>query len=119
MFVSVPHGIADGDDPVGIVRAYAERMAPGSYVIVSHLTRDGHPPEVFARSATPFSYRGREEIERCFDGFELVEPGLVTVTEWRPEGGDASLDVAGVGGSGQYRLAAVVMIRHAGNRTRF
>jgi hypothetical protein len=103
LFVSILHGIADCDDPAGIVRAFAERMAPGSYLILSHLTSEGHPPEqvrkkeeIFARSATPFSYRSREEIMRFFDGFELVEPGLTPVTSWRPELMDKRLHAAGL-----------------------
>jgi S-adenosyl methyltransferase len=90
LFVSVLHGIPDNDDPWGIVQSFASRMVPGSYLILSHLTRDGHPAElvrqkeeVFAKSSTPFSYRGRAEILRFFDGFELVEPGLTYVTRWR------------------------------------
>ena len=93
LFVSVLHGIPDNDDPWGIVRAFTSRMVPGSYLILSHLTRDGHPAdlvrqkeEVFAKSSTPFSYRSRADILRFFDGFELVEPGLTNVTKWR--GGD-------------------------------
>lgn len=102
LFVSVLHGITEAEDPAGIVREFAERMAPGSYLILSHLTREGHPAdlvrkkeEVFARSATPFSYRSRDEILRYFDGFELVEPGLTTVTEWRSDEVELGLEAAG------------------------
>lgn len=102
-FVSILHGIADSDDPVGIVRAFAERMIPGSYLILSHLTREGHPPElvrkkqeIFAQSATPFSYRSRAEIMRFFAGFELVEPGLTPVTSWRSDDLDKRMHAAGL-----------------------
>ena len=103
LFVAILHGIAEADDPVGIVRAFAERMAPGSYLILSHLTREGHPPEqvrkkeaIFAKSATPFFYRSRAEIMRFFDGFELVEPGLTPVTSWRADDLDGRLHAAGL-----------------------
>jgi hypothetical protein len=102
LFVSILHGIADSDDPGRIVRAFAERMVPGSYLILSHLTREGHPPElvrkkeeIFAQSATPFSYRSRVEIMRFFEGFELVEPGLTPVTSWRSDDLDKRLHAAG------------------------
>ncbi|MBO2446964.1 SAM-dependent methyltransferase [Actinomadura barringtoniae] len=92
LFVSVLHGISDADDPAGIVQAFADQLAPGSHLILSHLTSEGHPPElvkqkeeVFAKSPTPFSYRSRAEILRYFDGFTLVEPGLTPVTSWRDE----------------------------------
>ena len=102
LFVAVLHGIPDADDPAGIVAQYVRRLAPGSYVILSHLTREGHPAdivakkeEVWAKSATPMAYRSRDEILRFFEGLDLVEPGLTTVTRWREESPDAQLDAAG------------------------
>jgi hypothetical protein len=79
-----------------------QRLAPGSFVILSHLTREGHPAdivakkeEVFAKSPTPMKYRSRDEILRFFGGLDLVEPGLTTVTRWREEPSDAQFDAAG------------------------
>jgi S-adenosyl methyltransferase len=102
LFVAILHGIPDADDPAGIVAEYARQLAPGSYVILSHLTREGHPAdivakkeEVWAKSATPMKYRSRDEILRFFDGLDLVEPGLTTVTRWREESPDAQFDAAG------------------------
>ena len=111
LLVSVLHGIPEKDDPWGIVRSYASRMVPGSYLIVSHLTRDGHPAdvvkrkeEVFAESDTPFVYRSRGDILRFFDGFELAEPGLTPVTSWRGDELDEKISAAGqwwLGGVGR------------------
>ena len=102
LFVAVLHGIPDRDDPAGIVRAFASRLSPGSYLILSHLTSEGHPPElvarkeeIFARSNAPVSYRSRAEILRMFNGFDLVEPGLTAVTQWRGDEWDRQLDAAG------------------------
>jgi SAM-dependent methyltransferase len=102
LFVAVLHGIPDADDPAGIVAEFVRRIAPGSYVILSHLTREGHPADivaekeqVWAKSATPMAYRSRDEILRFFHGLELVEPGLTTVTRWRQESPDPQLDAAG------------------------
>jgi hypothetical protein len=102
LFVAVLHGIPDADDPSGIVAEFVRRMAPGSYLILSHLTREGHPAEivqakeeVWAKSSTPMAYRSRTEILRFFHGLDLVEPGLTTVTRWREESPDAELDAAG------------------------
>jgi S-adenosyl methyltransferase len=116
LFVSVLHGIPDRDDPAGIVRAFARRTAPDSYMILSHLTSEGHPPElvaqkekVFARSSAPMSYRSRAEIMAMFDGFDLVEPGLTAVTRWRGDAIDAHLDAAGewwLGGVGRKKAQA-------------
>ena len=102
LFVAVLHGIPDADDPAGIVANYVQRLAPGSFVILSHLTREGHPAdivakkeEVFAKSPTPMKYRSRDEILRFFGGLDLVEPGLTTVTRWREEPSDVQFDAAG------------------------
>jgi SAM-dependent methyltransferase len=102
LLVAVLHGIPDADDPAGIVAEWVKRLVPGSYVILSHLTREGHPAdivqqkeEVFAKSSTPMAYRSSDEILRFFNGLELVEPGLTTVTRWREEPADAQLDAAG------------------------
>jgi hypothetical protein len=58
------------------VRAVGERMSPGSYLILSHLTSEGHPADlvaqkeaIFARSNAPVSYRSRDQIIGMFDGF--------------------------------------------------
>jgi hypothetical protein len=102
LFLAVLHGIPNEDDPAAVVRAFARHMAPGSYLILSHLSSEGHPPdlvtqkeEVFARSSTPVSYRCRAEILGMFDGFDLVEPGLTTVTRWRGDELDEKLEAAG------------------------
>ena len=102
LFVAVLHGIPDADDPAGIVSEFVRRIAPGSYVILSHLTREGHPAEivakkeeVWAKSATPMAYRSSDEILQFFNGLDLIEPGLTTATRWRQESPDAQLDAAG------------------------
>ncbi len=111
LFVAVLHGIPDQAGPAGIVRAVGERMSPGSYLILSHLTSEGHPADlvaqkeaIFARSNAPVSYRSRDQIIGMFDGFDLVEPGLTAVTQWRGETLDEKLDAAGqwwLGGVGR------------------
>jgi hypothetical protein len=87
--------VADDDDPVGIVTQFREAMVPGSYLALSHITRDGQRREaverliqVFERAREPMVPRTREQIQRFFDGFEFVDPGLVRISEWRP--GDPS-----------------------------
>ena len=92
LFVALLHVITDEEDPHGIVARFRDAMAPGSYLVVSHFTTHEQPPELvayvrklFERSREPIVHRSREEILRFFDGLELVPPGLVTVTDWRPE----------------------------------
>jgi hypothetical protein len=92
MLVSILHHLPDDDDPHGIVARYMERAASGSYLVVSHLAKDIRPEDMAAleRSAPPeaaysFHMRTHAEVSRFFDGLELVDPGVVTPDEWRPE----------------------------------
>ena len=92
-YISFLHCIPDARDPYAVVRQMIDRLAPGSYVAISHLTSDD--PQVRER-ATKFILestgghwgraRSREEVAEFFDGLEIVPPGLVKAIEWRPDG---------------------------------
>ncbi|MGH3964416.1 MAG: SAM-dependent methyltransferase [Pseudonocardiaceae bacterium] len=91
------HFIPDSWDPVGILARYRHRLAPGSYLALSHVTTDGNPTgqtetvQLYRNTPDPVYFRSREEVLRLFAGFELVEPGLVGSAFWRPSGpGDLS-----------------------------
>jgi len=92
MFVACLHHITDDDDPAGIVARYLDRMAPGSYLVISHFTDDFHPEKVrrsaieAERAGLTFVPRGRDAIHRLFNDRPLLDPGLVLVTYWRPDG---------------------------------
>jgi SAM-dependent methyltransferase len=96
MLVAILHFIRDDEDPAGLVAAYREALPPGSHLILSHGTRDFHPPETGAEDAVgvyrdskataTFNLRTYDEVSGLFDGFELVEPGLVHLPLWRPDG---------------------------------
>jgi hypothetical protein len=68
-----------------------EAMAPGSYMVVMHPASDVEPSveEAALRwnqiSATPVILRSRAEVTRWADGLDLIEPGVVPVTSWRPD----------------------------------
>jgi O-methyltransferase involved in polyketide biosynthesis len=91
LFVAVLHCLTDEEDPWGVVRTFAGRMAPGSHLIVSHLTDDAHPEvgaaarEVYDDATAPLIHRGHAAISRFFEGFDLLEPGVTVVNEWRPD----------------------------------
>jgi SAM-dependent methyltransferase len=106
LLVAVLHGVTDEEDPAGILRTLREAMAPGSYLAISHGTTDGPDPEamaqvvrIFEQATTPAVHRSREQISAFFDGFNLVEPGLVRPWQWRPDGNQerTSLIYSGVG----------------------
>jgi hypothetical protein len=90
MMVAVLHFVPDSDDPSAIVAKYREAMAPGSYLVLSHASQAGRPDQadshqdLYQRTATPMTMRTREQVTGLFDGFDLVEPGVVFFPEWRP-----------------------------------
>jgi hypothetical protein len=93
LFIAVLHNIPDDGDPAGLVARYLEPAAPGSYLVISHLTDEFAPEKVHEISAenirrgSTFIGRSKEDIITMFNGLELVEPGLVVASKWRPEGG--------------------------------
>jgi SAM-dependent methyltransferase len=100
LLVAVLHFIPDADDPWRLVAALRDAIAPGSYLVLAQGTLDGRADtaqafqKMYNRSvATQIHMRTRAEIRRFFDGFELVDPGLVFVPEWRPDSpGDVPAD---------------------------
>ncbi|MET9444571.1 SAM-dependent methyltransferase [Streptomyces sp. NPDC006610] len=94
LFNSVFHCIPDSDTdgPQAVVRRVAERLAPGSFLLMCQLV--SADPEVrafvtdFMHRATQGSWgRVREEkdVAALFEGLEILEPGLVEVSTWRPD----------------------------------
>ena len=94
LLACVVHFIPDSDGPGAIVAQLRDALAPGSYLLISHATRDGQPPELMAaqrltgRTAVELTLRTRAEVAAYFGSFELVEPGLVFIGQWRPEPAD-------------------------------
>jgi hypothetical protein len=91
LLVAVLHFLSHSDDPWALVERIKRKLAPGSYVVISHVTRDEIPAEsvraaaeVYEGASAPGLARSREEIARFFTGLDLVEPGLVEVSAWRP-----------------------------------
>jgi S-adenosyl methyltransferase len=93
LFVASLHNIPDADDPAGIVRDYLAALAPGSYVVISHVTGDFAPEQMaevtasYAERGAVFIGRTRSQITDMFNGRELVDPGVVQISYWRPDGG--------------------------------
>ncbi len=92
LLMSVLHFISHDESAPRIIARFRERMAPGSYLALSVGTSDGADPEMlteathtYAGARMPFTLRSRAQIMELLDGFELVEPGLVSLPEWRPE----------------------------------
>ena len=96
LLAAILHFIADDEDPAGIVRAFTDAMPAGSYLILSHASHDALPEES-ARAMSMYRDRGassrlatrsRADIAAFFTGLELVDPGLVSTSQWRPTESD-------------------------------
>ena len=92
LLVAVLHFIADAEDPWRMVATLRDALAPGSYLVLCHATDESRPAaaqateKVYNRTVTTnIHMRSQAEILRFFDGFELVDPGLVYVSQWRPD----------------------------------
>jgi hypothetical protein len=92
LLVAVLQVIGDADNPWQIVADLRDALAPGSYIVISHGTSEGRPDLARAAakvyntsSVTQIHMRSRADILRFFDGFELLDPGLVYIPEWRPD----------------------------------
>jgi O-methyltransferase involved in polyketide biosynthesis len=91
---SVLHFVADEDDPYRIVAEYRDHLAPGSYLAISHGTTGtaeedpddvvGGVTSVYRQASAQLHVRSLAGIQRFFDGFDLVDPGVVWINEWRP-----------------------------------
>jgi hypothetical protein len=95
LFLTFLHYIVDDDQAHNTVRTLRDSLVPGSYIAISHGTRDNAPPEqteqverLSALTPTPSKYRTCAQIRQFFAGLEVVEPGLVYIPLWRPEGPD-------------------------------
>ena len=91
LLLAVLHFIPDTDDPAAIVANLASVLAPGSFVVISHLTADLAPSQVNAGVAAYNTWvpsgvipRSHTQVSALFGGLPLVPPGVVPVGEWRP-----------------------------------
>ena len=90
LFVSVLHFVPDPDAHEAVA-AFTRAAAPGSHLVLSH-GYDNEDPQasattttVYAKTANPVTQRTRAEILGFLDGLEVLEPGLVSVQQWRPD----------------------------------
>jgi hypothetical protein len=93
ILAAVLHFIPDEDEPAQIVATLMDALPSGSYLVASHGSPE-HIAEEVERSLTRaytsggvgVSIRDASEFgDLAFQGLELVSPGLLVISEWRPE----------------------------------
>ncbi|PLW65771.1 hypothetical protein GQS52_24045 [Streptomyces sp. SCUT-3] len=94
LLVAVLHFLTEADDPHRAVAELRDALAPGSLLIMTHASTEGSPLSseqgsrvegVYRGASSPLVMRSREQVERFFDGFEPIEPGVVPLPLWRPD----------------------------------
>ncbi|MCX4766850.1 SAM-dependent methyltransferase [Streptomyces sp. NBC_01275] len=94
LLVAVLHFVEDADEPYAAVAELRDALAPGSLLVLTHASYEGIPlpPEraegavdVYKDIRNPLIMRSRDKIARFFEGYDMVEPGLVPMPHWRPE----------------------------------
>ncbi|GGX83516.1 SAM-dependent methyltransferase [Streptomyces fructofermentans] len=94
LLVAILHFVEDEDDPYAAVAELRDALAPGSLLVVTHASYEGIPlpPEraegavdVYKDIRNPLIMRSRDDIARFFEGYDMVEPGLVPMPKWRPD----------------------------------
>jgi hypothetical protein len=110
---AVLHFVGDHDRPAEIVAVLRDALAPGSLLILSHgVYPPGRLAEVarftnaYNQSAAEAHIRRPAEVEAFFAGFDLLDPGLVPVGDWRPDP-DAVPSVPAAGMRGGVGLLSV------------
>jgi len=91
MLMAILQHIDDEHDPYAIVAALMGAVPPGSYLALSHPAAD-IDAEAMAKMAgvlnqmmaEKVTFRDRTQVAGFFAGLELVEPGLVQASKWRP-----------------------------------
>ena len=94
LLIAVLHVIPDRDDPHSVMARLRDALAPGSYLAIGHGTHDSRADQAHELSQlskhtpTAMTTRPFADVERFFDGFTLVDPGLTWAPLWRPESPD-------------------------------
>jgi hypothetical protein len=94
LMVAVLHFVPDRDDPAGIVARYRDAVPAGSYLVLSHAAASegeqapagaDEASAAYNRSVSEFTRRTHAQVADLFAGFDLIDPGVVYVTQWHPE----------------------------------
>jgi hypothetical protein len=112
LLLGILHNVGDQYDPRGIVRKLAAAIPAGSYLAISHLTADIYPEVADFAAAlnerqldAPLVLRDHAQVSGFFEGLDLVEPGVVQISKWRPQTELESAAAAGLWGGVARKLA--------------
>jgi hypothetical protein len=94
LMIAVLHFVPDGPALDAALDHYRNVAAPGSHLAVTHATNSARPEELdrvtdlYNRTGTPLVVRDAGQLKAVFDGWDLLPPGIVFGTQWRPDPDD-------------------------------
>ncbi|RKT86489.1 S-adenosyl methyltransferase [Saccharopolyspora antimicrobica] len=89
--LAIVHFIPDDDEAIELVRRMVEPLPSGSALALSMTTEISAPDEVrrgvaaYNANGIPLKSRTKAEVERFFDGMDVLDPGVVLVNHWHPD----------------------------------
>jgi hypothetical protein len=86
VIVGVLHHFRDEEDPKSLVGRYLDAVPPDSYLVMEQVGRENDAMKTLGQTDFTMVPRTRDEFAPFFEGVEMVEPGLVFVDQWRPDG---------------------------------
>jgi hypothetical protein len=108
LLIAVLHFVTDEDEPASILEQFRQVMARGSYLTITHIHHDGDDDavrqilDIYRGASVPLVMRTSDEIAALYGGFDLIEPGLVPLPDWRPDPRSYPAgEVWGLGGVGR------------------
>lgn len=94
MMVALLHFIEDRDEPWKAIARFRDALGEGSLLVITHASGEGEfkvpdrgdgAADVYRRIGSPLLMRSRAEVLRFFDGWDLIDPGLVSMPRWHPD----------------------------------
>jgi O-methyltransferase involved in polyketide biosynthesis len=108
--LGIVHFILDNEQARAVIRQLVDALPSGSFLTIAHGCHDINRAQAddivgyWNEHGTPkIVYRSSAEITRFFDGLELLEPGVVSCSHWRPAPGTTDIDVNQYAGVGRKR----------------
>jgi trans-aconitate methyltransferase len=103
LMMAILHFVPDDEDPYQIVARYVDRLPARGYLAISHAElREGiaEVARMYTKEASSRGAQGRRQadIERFFTGLDLVEPGVVNISQWHPDHSSVYADPWFLGG---------------------
>ncbi|MFH9352293.1 SAM-dependent methyltransferase [Kitasatospora sp. NPDC017646] len=98
------HFVPDASGVYELVDRLKSALVPGSALVMTHITPDFAPEEVgrivgvYEAAGTALQARTRAEVTRFFDGWALLDPGVVPLPHWRPDPDDPPVPAADAAG---------------------